>query len=87
MATTNGSRRSFGAWLGLDVPGQTQVSKHVDAGHLLIGGTGVIEEAEHVIALRSDGIGNRAAMAAGSEDQPTLWHRLWNATAKGTATR
>ena len=33
---------------------------------------------------------NRAAavaMAAGSEDQPTVGHQLWDATAKGTATR
>ena len=26
-------------------------------------------------------------MAAGSEDQPTVWNQLWVATAKGTATR
>ena len=69
------------------VPGQTHGSKHEDTGHKLIGGTAVVEEAEHGIALRSDGISNRAAMAAGSEDQPTVWHQLWDATAKGAATR
>ena len=74
-----GSRRS--------VPGQTQGSKHRDARHKLISGTAVVEEPEHGIALCSDGISNRAAMAAGSEDQPTVWHQLWDATAKGTATR
>jgi hypothetical protein len=82
-----GSWRSFRAWLGLDVPDKTQGSKHGDAGHKLIGRTAVVEETEHGIALRSDGISNRAAMAAGSEDQPTVWHQLWDATAKGTATR
>ena len=82
-----GERRSLWGQQGLDVPGQTQGSEHGKAGHKLIGGTAVIEEAEHGIALRSDGISNRAAMAAGSEDQPTLWHQLWDATAKGTATR
>ena len=82
-----GSRRSFRAWQGLDVPGQTQGSEHGDARHKLIGGTAVVEEPKHGIALRSDGIGNQAAMAAGSEDQPTVWHQLWDATAKGTATR
>jgi hypothetical protein len=71
-----GSRRSFRAWLGLDDPGQTQGAKHEDAGHKLIGGTAVIEEAEHGIALGSDGIGNRAAMAAGTEDQPPVFHQL-----------
>jgi len=80
-------RRSFRIWLGLDVPSQTQGSVHGDAGHKLISGTAVVEEAEHSIALRSDDISNRAAMAAGSEDQPTVWHQLWDATAKGTATR
>jgi len=72
---------------GLDVPGQTQRTEHGDAGHKLIGGATVVEEPNHVIALRSDGISNRAAMAAGSEDQPPMWHQLWDATAKGTATR
>ena len=50
-------------------------------------GLGGNEEPKHDLALRSDGISNRAAMAAGSEDQPTVWHQLWDATAKGTATR
>jgi hypothetical protein len=82
-----GSRRSFREWLSLDVPDQMQRTKHGDARHELTGGTAVVEEAEHVIALRIDGIGNRAAMAAGTEDQPTVWHQLLDATAKGTATR
>ena len=69
------------------VPGQTQGAEHGDGGHKLIGGTAVIKKPKHGIALRSDGISNRAAMAAGSEDQPTVWHQLWDATAKGTATR
>ena len=67
-----GSRRSFRALLVLDDPGQTQRAKHGDTGHKRIGGTAVIEEAEHGIALRSDGISNSAAMTAGSEDQPTV---------------
>ena len=58
-----------------------------DGRHELIGGVTVVEEANNDLALRSDGISNRAAMAAGSEDQPTVWHQLWDATAKGTATR
>ena len=58
-----------------------------DGRHELIGWTAVVEEPKHGIALRSDGISNRAAMVAGSEDQPTVWHQLWDATAKGTATR
>ena len=82
-----GSRRSFRAWLGHDVPGQTQGSEHRDARHELISGTAVIKKPNHGIALRSDGISNRAAMTAGSKDQPTVWHQLWDATAKGTATR
>jgi len=82
-----GWRRTFKTLQGLDVPSQTQGSKHGNAGHELISGTAVVEEANHVIALRSDGISNRAAMAAGSEDQPTMWHQPWDATAKGTATR
>ena len=57
-----------------------------DAVHELISGTDVVEEAEHDICHRSEGISNRAAMAAGSEDQPTVWRQLWDATAKGTAT-
>jgi hypothetical protein len=79
IANTNhesiGRRRSFRAWQGLDVPGQTQRTKHGDAGHEIIGGTAVIEEPNHDITLRSDGISNRAAMAARSKDQPTVWHQ------------
>jgi hypothetical protein len=71
-----GRRRSFRAWQGLDVPGQTQRTKHGDARHNLIGGSAVVEEAEHGIAMRSDGISNGATMAAGSEDQPTQWNQL-----------
>ena len=80
-------RRPFRAWLGHDVPGQTQRTKHRVARHELIGGATVVEEANNDLALRIDGISHRAAMAAGSEDQPTVWHQLWDATAKGTATR
>ena len=80
-------RRPFRAWLGHDVPGQTQRTKHRDARHELIGGVTVVEEPNPNIALRSDGISNRAAMTAGSEDQPTVCHQLWDATEKGTATR
>ena len=50
-------------------------------------GLGGYEEPKHDIDLRSDGIGNRASMTAGSKVQPTLWHQLWDATAKGAATR
>jgi len=41
----------------------------------------------------ADGIGHGAAMAAGARDQPAMGrglgirHQLWDATAKGTATR
>ena len=59
----------------LNDPGQTQRTKHGNAGHKLIDGTALVEEAEHGIALRSDGISNSAAIAAGSEDQPTVWHQ------------
>jgi len=82
-----GRRRSFREWLSLDVPDQMQRTEHGDARHERIDEPAVVEEAEHVIALRSDGISNRAAIAAGSKDQPTLWPQLWVATAKGTATR
>ena len=81
----NGHHKPIGSQRS--VPGQTQGAEHGDGGHKLIGGATVVEEAKHGIALRSDGIGNQAAMAAGSEDQPTVWHQLWDATAKGTATR
>ena len=64
-----------------------QGSKDIYARHELIGEVTVVKETNHVIALRSDGIGNRTSMAARSEDQPTVWHQLWDATAKGTATR
>jgi hypothetical protein len=67
-----GSRRSFREWLSLDVPDQMQRTEHGDARHELIDESAVVEEAEHGIALRSDGISNRAAMAAGTEDQPTV---------------
>jgi hypothetical protein len=67
--------RNFRALQDFDVPGQTQRTKHGDAGHEIIVGTAVIEEPNHDITLRSDGISNRAAMAARSKDQPTVWHQ------------
>jgi hypothetical protein len=82
-----GERRSLWRQQGLDVPSHTQGSEHGNAGHKLIGGTAVVEEAEHGIALPSDGISNRVAMAAGTKDQQTLRHQLLDATTNGTATR
>jgi hypothetical protein len=80
IANTNhesiGRRRSLRAWQGLGVPGQTQRTKHGDAGHEIIGGSAVIEEPNHDITLRFDVISNGAAMAATSKDQPTVCCQL-----------
>ena len=49
-----------------------QRTKHGDARDELIGRATVVKGPNHGIALGSDGIGNLAAMAAGTEDQPTV---------------
>jgi hypothetical protein len=73
--------------------GQRQGAEHGGAGHQLSGRQAVIETAKHRITVGADGIGHGTAMAAGAKDQPAMGrgmgirHQLWEATAKGTATR
>jgi len=75
------------------LPGQRQRTEHGGTSHQLSGRQAVIEEAKHRITVGADGIGHGAAMAAGAKDQPAMGrgmgicHQLWDATAKGTATR
>jgi len=76
-----GSWRSFRAWLGLDVPGQTQGPEHGDAAHKFMGRTDVVEEDEHGICLGSDGIRNRTAMTGRHQRStnalPSALRRHW----------
>jgi hypothetical protein len=82
-----GGRRSFMEGQGQDVQSPTKGTEHGSAVNELISGRAVVEETEDNIDLCSDGISKRASKAAGSANQPTMWHQLLDATAKGTATR
>jgi len=80
-------RLPFTPWQGLELLGERQSSDHRYAGHELTGGTAVVKKYEQGITLSEDGISNGATVATGSKEQPAVWLQLWDATAKGTATR
>ena len=71
--------------------GQRQRTEHGGASHQLSGRQAVIEKAEHRLTVGADGIGHRAAMAAGAKDQPAMGrglgirHQLWEAHHPGPA--